>query len=186
MKRVLIILTAFLMASCASIRQQAVVVPSATPEMLIVRPTRVIPTAIIPEIAYTLTAANIPKAIQTVTPKPFEPVVIGNMMLEYLGNSVKTNSIGTRYVEISYRFTNNSAETASFDMSFSTKAFQEGVELSFYVADNSEGLTDIRPGRSIDVKDAFQLRSDYPVIELDFFPFLQTWVQPVTRTIVLK
>ena len=185
MKRILIILAAFLMASCASTKQ-AVVIPSATPEMLIVRPTRVIPTAIVPEIAYTLTAANIPKAIQTVTPKPFEPVVIGQFTLEYLGNSVKTNSIGTRYVEISYRFTNNSAETASFDMSFSTKAFQEGVELSFYVADNSEGLTDIRPGRSIDVKDAFQLRSDYPVIELDFFPFLQTWVQPVTRTIVLK
>ena len=57
MKRILIILAAFLMASCAGTKQ-ADVIPSATPEMLIVRPTREIQTAVVPEVVLTVTAMS--------------------------------------------------------------------------------------------------------------------------------
>lgn len=71
MKRVLIILTAFLMASCVRIRQKAVVVPSATPEMLIVRPTRELKTQEVAPIVLTLTAWPKP----TATPWPTSTLI---------------------------------------------------------------------------------------------------------------
>ena len=72
MKRILIILAAFLMASCAGTKQ-AVVIPSPTPEMLIVRPTREIQTAVVPEVVLTLTA------MPTMTPTVKCLNIIGNI-----------------------------------------------------------------------------------------------------------
>ena len=193
MKR-LILLAVLLLAGCVRIQPKAAVLPSATPEMLIKRPDNaysgtpvrtLAPTPEVYPIVLTVTAMSIKPVQATKAPEKFEPVIIGDFMLEYLGNSV-TEFLGDKCVEISYRFTNNSTETAHFGGSFSTSAFQDGIELKLHFADNSESSTDIRPGKSVIVKDAFYLRSNSPVIELEFYPFLRLWSQPVSRTITLK
>ena len=187
MKRLFLFLLLLLLTGCVRMApRRAMVLPSPTPEMLIVRPTRVIPTPEVAPIVMTLTAMNIRETIPTGTPKPFEPVVIGNLMLEYLGNSVKTSYDGEKYVEINYRFTNNSTETISFGAGFSISAFQDGTEMKVHGLLDDEEWTDIRPGNSIIVKDAYYLRNNSQVIELEFYPFLRTWEKPVYRTITIK
>ena len=190
MKRILIILAAFLMASCAGTKQ-AVVIPSATPEMLIVRPTRSDPTAIIPGgIDYMATAMVMAPQTSQTQSKPvtvFDPVDLGDYLIEYIGNSVKTDKFtGREYVEITYRFTNNSSKTTSFMMGVDRQAFQDGVEMSFNSPLESELLTDIRPGASITVKDGYELRNNNPVVELEFRKSFDYSKPAVMRTITLK
>ena len=190
MKRLALFLVLLvILTGCVPLQSRIYPTPTPTPEMLIVRrtdPTREpTKTPRIPDSILTVTALNIYQPLPTSTSRAFEPVVIRDFSLEFLGYSLRTSVTGIDYIEINYRFTNNSTETTSFGLSFSTDAFQNGIELPIYIALNSESMTDIRPGRSIVVKDAFQIRSDYPVIELEFRPFLEVWQNPVTRTIRL-
>ncbi len=189
MKRLFLLLLPLILAGCVRVqigRFAPTVTP--TPEMLIVRrtdPTREpSPTPVIPEVIYTVTALAIPKKIPTSTPMGFDPVIIGNFRLDFLGYSLLTSITGVDYIELNYRFTNNSSETTSFIASFSTSAFQDGIGLPIYIASNSESITEIRPGTSINVKDAFQIRTG-SMVELEFRPFLQVWQDPVTRYVRL-
>ena len=51
---------------------------------------------------------------------------------------------------------------------------------------DSEQVTDIRPGKSIEVIDSFKLRDDQSVVELEFRPFLVLKADPVTRFLNLQ
>lgn len=191
MKRLLPLLLFLVLTTCVPLRVVSTETP--TPEMLIVRrtyperaPTN---TPVIPEIIYTITALAIPEKVATATPMGFDPVIIGDFRLDYLGYSLRTSITGVDYIELNYRFTNNSSETTSFIASFSTSAFQDGIGMPIYIVSNSETVTEIRPGMSINVKDAFQLRTSNnlnPLIELEFRPFLEVWRTPVTRQIRLR
>ena len=181
MKRLLLLLFV-LLAGCQTVPKTAVVVPSATPEMLIQRPTRApVNTPTTSDIMLTVTALAVPQTISNT----FSPVEVGDFRLEYIGHSIETAAYtGTDYVEIRYRFTNNSTETTSFSWSISTKAFQNGIELNDYFLTGSESVTDIRPGMSIIVKDGFQIRSKQDWIELEFRPLLSLRPDTVTRTLI--
>lgn len=163
--------------------------------MLIVRrfdPTpRANPTAVIPEVNYMATAmimdAQTPKTQSKPTVAAFDPVDLGDFLIEYFGNSVKTDKYtGREYVEITYRFTNNSSKTTSFILGIGRQAFQGGIEMEFNSPPESELLTDIRPGASIIVKDGYELRNDNPVVELEFRPLFDYSKPAVTRTITLR
>ena len=196
MKRLLLLLLPLILTACIRVRIERVERRTETPtmEMLIVRrtyPTREpLPTPVIPDVMFTITAAAIPERYPTSTPIGFDPVVIGDFRLDFLGYSLRTSVTGVNYIELNYRFTNNSKETTSFIASFSTSAFQDGIGLPIYIASNSEAVTEIRPGMSVNVKDAFQLRTNtnnlHPLIELEFRPFLEVWQAPVTRQIRLR
>lgn len=169
--------------------------PTATPEMLIRRPENAYSGTPIrtpeptPEPFYiilTVTAWARPQK-QTEVPSKLDPIIIGDFQLDYLGYTRgKYISSDEEYIEISYRFTNNSKETEAFGYNISTKAFQDGIELPFHIVIGSELSTEIRPGKSITVIDGFQLRSNSPVIELEFEPMFSLFAQPVRRTLVMR
>ena len=188
-KFVFLLLLPLILTACIRVRVERISpTETPTPEMLIVRrtyPTReATNTPIIPDVMYTITALAIPEKVATATPMGFDPVIIGDFRLDFLGYSLRTSITGVDYIELNYRFTNNSSETTSFIASFSTSAFQDGIGLPIYIASNSESITEIRPGMSINVKDAFQLRTG-SIVELEFRPFLQVWQAPITRYVRL-
>lgn len=198
MKRTFLILTMLvILTGCVRVQIAGIhPTPTPTPEMLIVRrsdPTpRANPTPYIPGgIDYMATAMVMaPQTSQTQnrpTAAVFEPVDLGDFLIEYIGNSVKTDKYtGREYVEITYRFTNNSSKTTSFILGIGRQAFQGGIEMEFNSPPESELLTDIRPGASIIVKDGYELRNDNPVVELEFRQLFDYSKTAVTRTITLK
>lgn len=198
-KFVFLLLLPLILTACVRIRIERVErtaknTETPTPEMLIVRrtyPTRYpTNTPEIHEVMYTITALAIPQRYPTSTPMGFDPVIIGDFRLDFLGYKLRTSITGTNYIELNYRFTNNSNKTTSFGYSISTDAYQDGVGMSFYIPGYSDTVTDIRPGMSINITDAFQLRTDTnnlnPLIELEFRPFLEVWQRPITRQIRLR
>lgn len=116
----------------------------------------------------------------------FEPVVIGDFTVELvdweLGVTQYTN---VNYIQITYRFTNNSTESASFGWKIGRKAFQDGIELKSHLFMDGETVTDIRPGKSIEVKDGFQIRNDQSEVELEFTPLIAYKPDIITRVIQL-
>lgn len=196
MKRLWLLLLPLILTACIRVQIGRIApTETPTPEMLIVRRTypetrEPSPTPVKPDIIYTITALAIPERYSTATAMPFDPVIIGDFRLDFLGYNVQRSITGEDYIELNYRFTNNSDKTTSFGYSISTEAFQDGVGLSFYLLGYNDTVTDIRPGMSIDIVDAFKLRTDtnnlHPLIELEFRPFLEVWQKPVTRQIRLR
>lgn len=98
-------------------------------------------------------------------------VRLGDYDIEFLGSSHRTEKDALdENVEVIYidlRYTNNSDEANNFCYSVVDEAFQDGVQLKEFInyelADNSEELTDIQPGKSIDIKLAYELRDTSPV-----------------------
>lgn len=72
-------------------------------------------------------------------------------------------------------WTNGSDETTMFDVKYSVSAFQDGISLDHATLDweheyeevNSNLMTEIRPGATIEVAHVFKLRSETPVIEVE-------------------
>ena len=66
---------------------------------------------------------------------------------------------------ITYSWTNNSEETTSPMGSMMEEAFQDGVQLDAAIVDfeYNDGLTDVRPGTTIDVDVIYELPSDSTV-----------------------
>ena len=72
-------------------------------------------------------------------------------------------------------WTNNGEETAMFDVEYMVKAFQDGISLNHatlsweheYEEVNSNLMTEIRPGATIEVAHVFSLRSDSTVVEIE-------------------
>lgn len=72
-------------------------------------------------------------------------------------------------------WTNNGEETAMFDVEYMVKAFQDGISLNHatlswehkYEEVNSNLMTEIRPGATIEVAHVFSLRSDSTIVEIE-------------------
>ena len=117
----------------------------------------------------------------------FEPVVIGDFTVELIGWELGTTQYtNIDYIQLNYRFTNNSSESASFGWKISRKAFQDGIELKTHLFLDGETTTDIRPGKSIEVKDGFQIRDNQTEIELEFTPLIAFKPDVITRIINIK
>jgi len=85
---------------------------------------------------------------------------------------------GKDAVVITYRWTNNSDDTAIFMDALDTCVFQDGIQLDSSIAnDDSESYLEdnmrkVRPGKTLDVSLAYELRSDSPEIEVEVSDFL--------------
>lgn len=143
MKRLILILTALLLTGCVRMApRRAMVLPSPTPEMLIVRPTRSNPTPIVPEIAITLTAIV----------RPSEMIVIDGVSRGVYGRTVVTNAdtdarleyIGYFVPAGQYKATNNRPYQDQINILSPNTVWQGGVE---YPADAQAVV--VRPGESV-------------------------------------
>lgn len=76
-------------------------------------------------------------------------------------------------IAITYSWTNNSNETTNAMVEFSEQAFQDGVELDRAMMIGSEqyegglSLKDLRPGATIDVQVAFELKNTTSPVEFE-------------------
>lgn len=132
-------------------------------------------------------ATSAEAAEETATTGDFEPVVIGDYTLELIDWKIDTRKYSDeKYIEIHYRYTNNSSESKSFGWSIGRKAYQDGIGLNSTIITDSETVTDIRPGKSIEVRDGFKIRSEETEIELEFTPFMAYKAEPITRFIAIK
>lgn len=86
------------------------------------------------------------------------------------GARVTENMSGDKAVVITYTFTNNSDDKANFSFAISTEVYQNGIELDedYFVSDMDSGttLTNIKPGASIQVEEAYTL-NDMSDIEVE-------------------
>ena len=116
----------------------------------------------------------------------FEQVVVGDFTLDLVGWELKKSITGEDYIEITYLFTNNSNDTASCGWKITQTAYQDGIEAKNRIVMNSESVTEIRPGKSIEVKQGFTLRSLTEPIEIGYKPFLSMGDPVAVRFINLQ
>lgn len=116
----------------------------------------------------------------------FDTVVIGDFTLDFVKSELKKSLTGDDYIEITYLFTNNSSETASCGWKIQETAFQDGIEIKSRILMDSESTTEIRPGKSIEVKSGFTLRNLIDQVEIGYKPFLSMGEAVETRFINIK
>lgn len=101
------------------------------------------------------------------------PANLGDYGVEIKSATVTQDYDGDPAVIITYSWTNNSSETTSPMLSVSTAVFQDGVGMdSAFLYDNSAydgGMytTDVRPGTTIEVQQAFELSNTTSPIEVE-------------------
>ncbi len=101
------------------------------------------------------------------------PANLGDYVVEIKSATVTQNYDGNPAVIITYSWTNNSSETTSPMLSISTAVFQNGIGMDgAFVYDDSvfDGgmyTTDVRPGTTIDVQEAFELSNTTSPIEVE-------------------
>lgn len=102
-----------------------------------------------------------PMAAETAPPAA-EPNVVDSKY----GVTIDSSQVGTDYdgkpaIVVTYTFTNNSDKATSFMVAVSAKAFQNGVELGDALVvdgvDSQPLMSDIKPGATITVQDAYLL-----------------------------
>lgn len=84
---------------------------------------------------------------------------LGDYYLEIIDYEIKKDYEDKDSIDITYKFTNNSEENATFFVSILAKAFQDGVELSITSISGEErnNYKEIKTGASIEVKQAYIL-----------------------------
>ncbi len=94
---------------------------------------------------------------------------------------------GKDAVLVTFEFTNNSSDAASFDIALDAKAFQDGIGLeSAYLADEeTDGLVDveIKPGVTKEVKKAYILRDTTTAVEMEIAEWLSFDDSKIVTTI---
>ena len=101
------------------------------------------------------------------------PANLGDYIVEIKSATVTQDYDGNPAVIITYSWTNNSGETTSPMLSISTAVFQNGVGMdSAFIYDNPayDGdmySTDVRPGTTVDVQEAFELSDTTSPIEVE-------------------
>lgn len=94
---------------------------------------------------------------------------------------------GKDAVLVTFEFTNNSSDAASFDIALDAKAFQDGIGLeSAYLADDeTDGLVDveIKPGVTKEVKKAYILRDTTTAVEMEIAQWLSFDDSKIVTTI---
>lgn len=101
------------------------------------------------------------------------PASLGDYVVEIKSATVTQDYDGNPAVIITYSWTNNSSETTSPMLSISTAVFQNGVGMdSAFIYDDPayDGdmySTDVRPGTTVDVQEAFELSDTTSPIEVE-------------------
>lgn len=101
------------------------------------------------------------------------PANLGDYVVEIKSATVTQDYDGNPAVIITYSWTNNSSETTSPMLSISTAVFQNGVGMdSAFIYDDPayDGdmySTDVRPGTTVDVQEAFELSDTTSPIEVE-------------------
>lgn len=92
---------------------------------------------------------------------------------------------------VTYQWTNNSDDEQMFSTAFSAKAYQNGIECGdAYVVDGVDSqklLANIKPGATLELKDAYKLDGDSDV-EIEITPWISLESNPpkVTKTFSVK
>ncbi len=91
-------------------------------------------------------------------------------------------------VLITYEFTNNSSDAASFDVSLSDSVYQDGVGLETAILDEDTDLVDveIKPGVTKDVKKAYVLRDTSTPLEVEISEWLSFDDDKIVTTVNIK
>lgn len=112
-------------------------------------------------------------------------VDVGDYTVE-IKDAIKTTDFeGNPAIVITYTWTNNSADTTSAMASLLGKAFQDGIQLDSAIIGNDEVynidlyMTEIRPGVSLDIQEAFVLKSD-SIVEFEVSDWL-SFADPATK-----
>lgn len=95
---------------------------------------------------------------------------LGNYACVVKGAELRTNWEGKDTVLITYDFTNNSSNPASFDIALDAKAYQDGVGLeTTFLSDDDTDILDveIKPGVTKEVKKAYILRDTTTAVEIE-------------------
>lgn len=95
---------------------------------------------------------------------------IGNYACVVKGTELRTNWEGKDTVLITYDFTNNSSNPASFDIALDAKAYQDGIGLeTTFLSDDDTDILDveIKPGVTKEVKKAYILRDTTTDVEIE-------------------
>ena len=109
-------------------------------------------------------------------------MVIGDFELQYKGASIMADSDGKDAVVLTMDFTNNSEETAEYLWSVYGLAMQDGAELEaavIFVSEKSyetvtkSQLTDIEPGKTIEVRAAYTLKDAKKPVEITFTDLME-------------
>ena len=110
------------------------------------------------------TAAQTDEASTEDTAEPSDGT-LGSYAVEIKGAKLCKDYEGNNAIMITYSWTNNSDETTSPMGSMVEEAFQDGVQLDAAIVDfeYNDGLTDVRPGTTIDVDVIYELPGDSTV-----------------------
>lgn len=98
-----------------------------------------------------------------------------NADCEFLEYKIEKDEFGEEHLVLYFEFTNNSNENQAFGYLFSTKVFQNGVELdSSFVHVNEEtrnSAREIQKGTTITVAEAFSIGDSRENIKIEITPF---------------
>ena len=110
------------------------------------------------------TAAQTGEASTEDTAEPSDGT-LGSYAVEIKGAKLCKDYEGNNAIMITYSWTNNSEETTSPMGSMMDEAFQDGVQLDAAIVDfeYNDGMTDVRPGTTIDVDVIYELPGDSTV-----------------------
>ena len=111
------------------------------------------------------------------------PANLGDYTVEIKSATVTQDYDGNPAVIITYSWTNNSSETTSPMLSISTAVFQDGISMDtafIYDDPTYDGdmyTTDVRPGTTVDVQEAFELSNTTSPIEVEITEAF-SWDEP--------
>ena len=108
------------------------------------------------------------------SPAP-SPKVEGKGMVGDYEIEIKSAEKGKDYqkrdsIIVTYQFTNKSEKAQSFMIAISAKAFQDGIECTTAIdtgTDSSALMAEIKPGASIEVKEAYVLNNTTSPVEIE-------------------
>ena len=112
-----------------------------------------------------------PETINEFVPSPEAPV----LDFDVTGFDLVEDYEGNPALIVFFIWTNGGEETTMFDVEYSVSAFQDGISLDHATLDweheyeevNSNLMTEIRPGATIEVAHVFKLRSETPIVEIE-------------------
>jgi hypothetical protein len=118
---------------------------------------------------------------------------IGKYKVEIKGCSLVKDYEGKSVAVVTFSFTNNSSVASSFEGTFEVYAYQNGIEAedSWYLSDedydnNNNQYKDIKPGTTIEVKEAFTLNDTSSPLEVEVGQFFSFDTTKVTKTFTFK
>lgn len=125
------------------------------------------------------TAAQTDEASNEDTAEPSDGT-LGSYAVEIKGAKLCKDYEGNNAIMITYSWTNNSDETTSPMGSMMEEAFQDGVQMETAIVDfeYNDGLTDVRPGTTIDVEAIYKMNSQSKV-EFEISALEDMFLDPV-------